>query len=32
MRTGLVVASNRGPVSWRDVDGDLVPRRGFGGW
>jgi trehalose 6-phosphate synthase len=31
MPTGLVVASNRGPVSWRDVDGELVPRRGFGG-
>jgi trehalose 6-phosphate synthase len=29
--TGLVVASNRGPVSWTDVDGELVPRRGFGG-
>lgn len=27
----LVVASNRGPVSWRAVDGALTPRRGFGG-
>jgi trehalose 6-phosphate synthase len=29
--SGLVVASNRGPVSWREQDGELVPRRGFGG-
>ena len=27
----LVVASNRGPVSWRRAEGRLVPRRGFGG-
>jgi trehalose 6-phosphate synthase len=31
MSTGLVVASNRGPVSWTREDGQLVPRRGFGG-
>jgi trehalose 6-phosphate synthase len=31
MSTGLVVASNRGPVSWSRQDGELVPRRGFGG-
>lgn len=28
---GLVVASNRGPVAWERVDGQLLPRRGFGG-
>lgn len=28
---GLVVASNRGPVAWNREDGELVPRRGFGG-
>lgn len=28
---GLIVASNRGPVSWRRHDDDLVPQRGFGG-
>jgi trehalose 6-phosphate synthase len=28
---GLVVASNRGPVSWKREGDDLVPRRGFGG-
>lgn len=29
---GMIVASNRGPVSWhRDDGGALVPRRGFGG-
>ena len=29
---GMVVASNRGPVTWRpDDNGALVPRRGFGG-
>lgn len=27
----LVVASNRGPVSWRRTDGGLEARRGFGG-
>jgi trehalose 6-phosphate synthase len=31
MSTGLVVASNRGPVSWSRQDGELLPRRGFGG-
>ena len=31
MADDLVVASNRGPVSWQDVDGQLVPSRGFGG-
>ncbi|MPZ74691.1 MAG: trehalose-6-phosphate synthase [Nitriliruptorales bacterium] len=32
MTDALVVASNRGPVSWRrDHDGSLVARRGFGG-
>ncbi|MGI8575962.1 MAG: alpha,alpha-trehalose-phosphate synthase (UDP-forming) [Egibacteraceae bacterium] len=29
--SGLVVASNRGPVSWREVDGELEPTRGAGG-
>jgi trehalose 6-phosphate synthase len=29
--SGLVVASNRGPVSWRSQDGGLVASRGFGG-
>ncbi|HUH06316.1 MAG TPA: trehalose-6-phosphate synthase [Egibacteraceae bacterium] len=27
----LVVASNRGPVSWQRRDGQLRPKRGFGG-
>ncbi|CAN5118945.1 trehalose-6-phosphate synthase [soil metagenome] len=32
MDAGLVVASNRGPVSWRRADdGTLEPARGFGG-
>jgi trehalose 6-phosphate synthase len=32
MDGGLVVASNRGPVSWRvAADGERIPRRGFGG-
>jgi trehalose 6-phosphate synthase len=32
MNDDLVVASNRGPISWsRDDRGDLVPSRGFGG-
>lgn len=32
MTERLLVASNRGPVSWRrDAGGDLTPRRGFGG-
>ncbi len=31
MSTGLVVASNRGPVSWKREGDALVPRRGFGG-
>lgn len=32
MDDGLVVASNRGPVSWdRDDEGALRPKRGFGG-
>ncbi len=31
-RNGLVVASNRGPVSWSRADtGELEPSRGFGG-
>ncbi len=32
MEDGLIVASNRGPVSWsRAEDGELVPERGSGG-
>ncbi|MDQ3538821.1 MAG: trehalose-6-phosphate synthase [Actinomycetota bacterium] len=32
MNHELVVASNRGPISWsRDASGDLAPSRGFGG-
>lgn len=32
MADGLVIASNRGPVSWKPAaDGDLVAKRGFGG-
>ncbi|MEX0657587.1 MAG: hypothetical protein WD080_00480, partial [Egibacteraceae bacterium] len=31
MGDGLVVASNRGPVSWKAVDDELVAKRGFGG-
>jgi trehalose 6-phosphate synthase len=31
MRTGLVVASNRGPVSWRATADGLEAKRGFGG-
>ena len=27
----LVVASNRGPVTWKDEHGQLTPKRGFGG-
>jgi trehalose 6-phosphate synthase len=27
----ILVASNRGPVTFREVDGELVPRRGSGG-
>lgn len=30
-QSGLVVASNRGPVSWSREDGELKARRGFGG-
>ena len=29
--SGLVVASNRGPVTWRSDDGEHRPQRGFGG-
>jgi trehalose 6-phosphate synthase len=31
MRAELVVASNRGPVTWTDEAGELIPKRGFGG-
>jgi trehalose 6-phosphate synthase len=31
MTEGLVVASNRGPVTWKREGPDLVARRGFGG-
>ncbi|HEV3474053.1 MAG TPA: trehalose-6-phosphate synthase [Actinomycetota bacterium] len=31
MSQRVLVASNRGPVTFREVDGDLVPRRGSGG-
>lgn len=31
MSEGLVVASNRGPVSWKATEGGLVAQRGFGG-
>ena len=31
MHKELVVASNRGPVTWTDEDGELIPKRGFGG-
>ena len=31
MTERILVASNRGPVSFREVEGELVPRRGSGG-
>ncbi len=32
MASGMIVASNRGPVSWKlDDSGELTPSRGFGG-